>query len=204
MAEIDTFHPVPLTIDPATKAVASTDPSLAEELEELNKYHRMFLSLETPNQVPGPPNPVQPKRSIQIAKMKDSGNASYAKGQYGDAIKMYDLALRMAGDRPPWEASGLVREELSTLYLNRSQAHMALQEWPEGANDAKVSCEMKKIGIVKGWWRRGQCLKEMGRLDEAEEWLKVGIEFEAAGPEKSKVGELEALYREVRGMQGKE
>lgn len=197
MDPTETFTLLPLSIDPQTKAISSTDAALAGEMEELNKMHRAFISLDTPNQIPPPPAPVNPKRSVQITKLKDSGNASYKKGQYAEALKMYDLAIRMASDRPPWEASGLVREELSTLYGNRAQSYMAQQAWAEAAVDAETAVEMKKVGNVKAWWRRGQCLKEMGRLGEANEWVKVGLEFERAGPERQAVGELEQLSREI-------
>lgn len=85
----------------------------------------------------------------------------------------------MALGRPAWEPSGLVREEVSSLLSNRAQAHMALKDWAAGAVDAEASVEMKKGGNAKGWWRRGKCLLEMGRLEEAEGWVKQGLEFEA-------------------------
>lgn len=195
----DTFTLLPLTIDPASKAISSSyaASNLTTELDEVNRLHRHLLALDTPNQIPAPPAPVNPKRSVQITKLRESGNASYKKGAFPDAIKMYDLALRMASERPPWEASGLVREELSLLYVNRSQVYMAQQLWAEGMVDAEISVELKKIGNVKGWWRRGQCLKEMGRLEEAREWVRLGLEFERAGPDKQGVGELEALARQL-------
>lgn len=194
---IDTFTQLPLTIDASSKAISLSDPTFQADIEELNRLHRGLLSLDGPAQIPPPPAPVNPKRSVQITKLKDSGNASYKKGAFPDAIKMYDLAIRMASERPSWEASGLVREELSALYNNRAQAHMAQQAWVEGMLDAEVSVELKKVGNVKGWWRRGQCLREMGRLGEAEEWVKQGLEFERAGPDKQGVGELETLMREL-------
>lgn len=199
----ETFHAVPISIDPSTKSISSSDPTLASEIEELNKMHRAFVSLDTPNQVPPPPAPVNPKRSVQINKMRESGNASYKKGAYGDAVKMYDLAIRMATERPTWEASGLVREELSALYNNRAQAWMSQQMWPEAANDAELSVELKKLGNVKGWWRRGQSLKEMGRYEDASDWVKNGLDFERAGPEKQAIGELEALYRDLQTLVAK-
>lgn len=196
----ETFTSIPLTLDPDTKAVTSTQPHLASNLDELNRFHRHIVALETPNQNIPPPAPVNPKRSVQIGKLRESGNASFKKGAFAEAIKMYDLAIKMAMDRPPWEASGLVREELSALHGNRAQALMSQQAWPEGALDAKISTEMKRVGNVKGWWRRGQCLKEMGRLDEARDWLRQGVEFERAGPEKANLGELESLLRDVEGV----
>lgn len=197
MAEIDTFTQLPLAIDAANKALSSPDDLLGVLLGDINAYHKQILSLDSPGQVPAAPMPVNPKRSVQIGKLKDSGNASYKKGQHAEAVKMYDLAIRMAADRPPWEASGLVREELSALHNNRAQALMAQQMWPEASVDAEISVELKRVANVKGWWRRGQCLKEMGRLPEALEWVRSGLEFERAGPDKQGVGELETLHREL-------
>uniref|UniRef100_A0A0B7K4Q9 Uncharacterized protein n=1 Tax=Bionectria ochroleuca TaxID=29856 RepID=A0A0B7K4Q9_BIOOC len=51
--------------------------------------------------------------------------------------------------------------------------------------------EVKKIGNAKAWWRRGKCLLEMGRLDEAASWVRGGLEVE--GEE----GELVALLKEI-------
>lgn len=85
----------------------------------------------------------------------------------------------MALGRPSWEPSGLVRDEVSGLYANRAQSHMAMQNWVEGMVDAECSVEMKKMGNAKGWWRRGRCLFEMGRLEEAREWLGKALEFDA-------------------------
>lgn len=198
MDPTETFTQLPLNIDPASKALSSHDSSLADEIDDLNKVHRLIVGLDTPNSVPPPPAPVQPKRTVQINKLRDSGNASFKKGQFGEAVKMYDLAIRMASDRPPWEASGLVREELSVLYGNRAQALMSQQLWPEAAVDAEISVELKRVANVKGWWRRGQCLKEMGRLDEAADWVAQGLDFERAGPEKQATGELETLQRDIK------
>ncbi|QIW98565.1 hypothetical protein AMS68_004083 [Peltaster fructicola] len=196
MDPTEVFTQLPLSIDPATKTISCSESHLSAEIEDLNRMHRLFVALETP--VPGPPAPVNPKRSVQINKLRDSGNTSFKKGQFVDAVKMYDLAIRMALDRPPWEASGLVREELSILYGNRAQAMMSQQLWPEASIDAETSVDLKRVGNVKGWWRRGQCLKEMGRLDEAADWVAQGLEFERVGPEKQAIGELETLQREIK------
>ncbi|KAH8652070.1 hypothetical protein BX600DRAFT_373332, partial [Xylariales sp. PMI_506] len=188
---------LPLTIDPQTKAVKTTPSSwvppkaLAAELEALNTLHRTLLTLETPSHVPPPPIPVNPKRSANVGKLRDSGNDSYRKGKYADAVKFYTLGLQMALTRPPWEPQQLAREEAAALYANRAQAHMALQGWAEGAVDAEASVEAKRVGNAKAWWRRGKCLLEMGRLDEARSWVGRGLEME--GEE----GELRSLLAEI-------
>lgn len=190
----DTYTQLPLHLDPATKAISSAnaDAILSKELTALNQLHRSFLSLDTP--VPPPPVPVNPKRSAQITKLRESGNTSFRKGAFQEAIRMYTFGLEMALGRPPWEPAGLVRDELAGLYANRAQAHMAMQGWAEGMVDAEASVEMKKVGNSKAWWRRGRCLLEMGRLEEAKEWVSRALEFE--GNEADLVG----LMKEVDGL----
>ncbi|KAK7952904.1 hypothetical protein PG988_013598 [Apiospora saccharicola] len=169
------FDLLPLGLDPATKAVTApsgASKALHAELAALNNLHRSILTLE-------------------ITKLKDGGNDFYRKGKHGEALKMYHLGITMALGRPLWEPQGLVREEVSQLFANRAQAHMALQNWAEGAVDAEASVEAKRAGNAKAWWRRGKCLLEMGRLDEAHEWVGHGLEME--GEEQ----ELLALQQEV-------
>ncbi|KAI1437404.1 tetratricopeptide repeat domain-containing protein [Xylaria sp. CBS 124048] len=193
MSDQDTFTFLHLQVEPQTKAVStpSASRSLQTELTALNNLHRALLTLETPNCVPPPPLPVNPKRSAQISKLRDSGNAEHRKGHHAEAIKMYTLGVQMALARPLWEPQGLVREEISGLYANRAQSYMAMQAWPEGAIDAEASVEAKRVGNSKAWWRRGKCLMEMGRLDEAQGWLRKALEIEGQETE------LLALLRDV-------
>ncbi|KAF2273164.1 uncharacterized protein EI97DRAFT_436229 [Westerdykella ornata] len=182
MDSLDVFTNLPLQMDPTTKAISTTTPqnnAIETELAALNALHRSLLTLDTPTGTPPPPVPVNPKRSAQISKLRESGNTEFRKGNHANAVRMYSLAIEMALGRPAWEPSGLVREEVSGLLSNRAQANMAQQNWPEGAVDAEASVEMKRVGNAKAWWRRGKCLIEMGRLDEAEAWVKEALEYEA-------------------------
>ena len=194
-SDLESFTLLPLKIDPQSKAVGSTSSSraLEAELTTLNQLHRALLGLDGGAPVPPPPVPVNPKRSANVAKLRDSGNGEYRKGKYAEAIKFYTLGLQMALTRPLWEPQQLVREEVASLYANRAQAHMGLQSWAEGAVDAEASVEAKKVGNAKAWWRRGKCFLEMGRLEEAREWVGKGLEME--GEE----GELVALLKEIEG-----
>lgn len=187
MSDLTHFDLQPLSIDPATKAVSVAPTSrkaprtLVAELEKLNQMHHALLNTEgavSPAGVPLPPVPVNPKRSAQITKIRDNANAEFKKSHYAEAIKLYTLGIDMAAQRPLWEPSQLAREELSALYANRAQAHMSLQQWPEGAVDAETSVEVKRVGNAKAWWRRGRCLMEMGRIEEGREWVRRGIETE--------------------------
>jgi len=201
MEDPETFTLLPLHFDPSSKTVTSIDTSstptraLQDELTTLNLLHRSLLTLDS--LVPPPPVPVNPKRSAQITKLRESGNAEYKKGKHAESIKFYSLGLQMALTRPLWEPSGLVRDEVAGLYANRAQAHMACQNWVEGAVDAECSVEAKKVGNAKAWWRRGRCLVEMGRLEEAKEWVGRGLELE--GNE----ADLVSLLKEVEGKMTK-
>ena len=201
MSDLDTYTHLPLQIDPQTKSISaptSKSRTLTAELEALNTLHRSLLALETPSGVPPPPVPVNPKRSANITKLKESGNTEFRKNRPAEAVKMYTLGLQMALSRPLWEPQGLVREEVAALYANRAQARMGLQQWAEAAVDAEASVEAKRVANGKAWWRRGKCLLEMGRLDEAREWVAKGLELE--GQE----GELAALAKEINAKADKE
>ncbi|PKY07284.1 hypothetical protein P168DRAFT_287776 [Aspergillus campestris IBT 28561] len=183
-SSVDIFHQWPLHLDPQSKALSlppssSTTPSqteaINEELQNLNQLHRSLLALET-GTVPPPPLPVNPKRSAQISKLRESANTAYRKDNFDDAARLYTFAIDMALGRPGWEPVTLAREELAGLYANRAQAYMGMQAWPEGMLDSKCSVESKPIGNVKAWWRGGKCLAEMGRWEEARVLIEKGLE----------------------------
>jgi translocation protein SEC72 len=192
MNDPDVYIQLPLSLDPASKAITSTDPSLAAELKELNTLHRTLLTLDSA--VPPPPLPINPKRSAQIVKLRDTAMAAQRKSNHPEALKLYTLAISMAGTRPPWEPVALVRDELAFLYEKRAGVHMAMSDWPAGAADAECSVECKRVGNSGGWVRRGRCLVEMGRWEDAREWVGKGLEVEGGGEGRK---ELESLKGEI-------
>jgi translocation protein SEC72 len=202
-SEIDLFNEYPLHLDPTSKAISLLPSSsqtttqktaITTELQELNALHRSLLSLDPPNTPPAP-LPVNPKRSAQITKLRDSGNAAYRKSNYAEAIRLYTYAIEMALSRPGWEPVTLAREELAGLYGNRAQAHVGMQAWPEGLCDAKASVDSKPVGNVKAWWRLAKCLAEMSRYAEAKTFLLKGIEIEGRVSDGAK--ELVQLLEDV-------
>ncbi|EAW12589.1 uncharacterized protein ACLA_010120 [Aspergillus clavatus NRRL 1] len=203
-SSIDLYNQYPLHLDPSSKAIslppsssqsASQTATINEELQALNHLHRSLISLDPPN-IPPPPLPINPKRSAQISKLRDTANQAYRKSNYPEAVKLYTYAIDMALSRPGWEPVNLVRDELSALYANRAQAHMAQQAWPEGMLDAKSSVDCKPVANVKAWWRAGKCLSEMGRWEEAKTILERGLEVEGKESEGGK--ELGTLLEEVQ------
>lgn len=206
MSSLHSLKLLPLTIDSSTKSLTITPSSsssssttshptdLPASLLKIAAIHQQILSLDPPNQIPPPPQLVHPKRSAQVAKLRESANAAFKKSAFADAIKLYTLAIKMAADRPAWEPVGLVREELSVLYGNRAQAQMGLRAWVEGANDAECSVKCKPAANEKGWWRKGRCLVEMGRWEDAGAWVEKGLKIE----EYKVDGELGRLGKEIR------
>lgn len=174
-----TFTLLPLHLDPTSKSLSSALPHLAAPLATLTATHRTLLNL--PGQIPPPPLPTNPKRSAQIQKMRDQGNTSLRRStaaSANEAVQLYTYGVEMALGRPGWEPATLVREEAATLYANRAQAYMTVSMWPEGAADGATSVELKRGGNGKAWWRRGKCLAEMGRWEEARAWVREGLEVE--------------------------
>lgn len=202
-SEIDIYNQYPLYMDPSSKALSLTQSSaqtpsqaaaIATELEELNQLHRSLISLDPPN-IPPAPLPINPKRSAQITKLRDSANAAYRKSNNDEAIKLYSYAIDMGLSRPGWEPVAVAREELAGLYANRAQAQMAQQAWPEGLVDAKASVDSKPVGNVKAWWRIAKCLAEMSRYEEARKFLHKALDLEGKDSEGGK--ELLGLLQEV-------
>jgi translocation protein SEC72 len=186
---LEFFDQISLSIDPSTKAISSLskDKSIQDAVTSLNALHTSLKSLDTPT--PPPPVPVNPKRSGNIAKMRDSANAAFRKGQFQEAIRLWNFAIDMASGRPAWEPMGLQREELAALYLARSNSHVSAQNWVEGWKDAELSKECKKglqtgpngekvPGNPKSYLLGGKCLMEMSRWSDAVAWFGEGLEVE--------------------------
>ncbi|KAK5070461.1 hypothetical protein LTS08_004546 [Lithohypha guttulata] len=190
---LETYTHLPLHLDPATKVLTSTkssDSQVQEILKNINNLHTQFKSIETPNHAPPPPLPVNPKRSAQLLKLRESAKQSVQKNDFAGAIRLMGLAIQMASDRPPWEPAGMVREELAVCYMERANVHVLNRDWVEGWKDAECSSECKRgrqqtpqgqtiPGNPRAFVIGGKCLVEMGRWHEAVEWLQKGIEIEA-------------------------
>ena len=193
---VDLFTQYPLHLNPSSKAISlpkNSTPQIDTELENLNYLHRGLQTLDPPI-IPPPPLPINPKRSAQITKLRDTANTAYRKTQYDEAVRLYSYTIGMALARPGWEPVALAREELGALYANRAQAQMAGQKWPEALLDARCSVECRANGNVKAWWRVAKCLAEMGRCEEAMGVLTEALENEGDGEEGR---ELKALMEEV-------
>jgi len=190
---LETYTHLPVHLDPQTKQVSilSSDKTIQDAIDNVNRLHTAFKSLETPNNVPQAPMMINPKRSAQIQKLRDSAAATSKKGDNVGAIRLLGVAIDMAAARPGWEPAGLAREELALMYLSRGAANTSVQNWVEGLIDAECSIECKSgpsqgpngermPGNPKAWIVGGRCLMEMARWSDAVEWLERAIEREGA------------------------
>jgi translocation protein SEC72 len=191
---LETYTHIPLHLDPTTKQISalsasSLDQAALTAISNLNTLHTSLKTLETPSQIPPPPVPVNPKRSAQISKLKDAASAAHRKGNYVEAVRLWGYAIDMASGRPGWEPVGLVREELSVLFLGRGESHAGNRAWVEGWKDAERSVECKAgpaagpqgqkgPGNVKAWVLGARCLGEMGRWGEGLGWCEKAVEVE--------------------------
>jgi len=97
----------------------------------------------------------------------------------------------MALSRPPWEQAALCRDETVILLCNRSAAHFAMENYPESLADAEAIVELKKPW-PKGHHRKGKALQAMGRLDEAQKAVELGLMFDPND------NECNILLREIK------
>src|SRR5436190_24211988 len=133
---LETYTHIPLHVDPTTKQISalsasSVDQATLSAITKINSLDTSLKTLETANQIPPPPVPVNPQRSAQVAKLKDAALAAHRKGNYPEAVRLWGYAIDMASGRPVWEPAGLVREELSGLFLGRGESYAGHRAWGE-------------------------------------------------------------------------
>lgn len=175
----DSFLSLPLQYDEKTKSVVCSHHHLPTctkchlDLQSLNNTHRAFNLLDSP----APPPPTKqphPARSVQISKLKDSGNSSFKVHKFADAVRYYSLAIDMALARPAWEPANVCRDESVILLCNRSAARFAMKEYAESLGDAEAVVGLKSTW-AKGHFRKCKALQAMGRLEEAKKAIELGL-----------------------------
>src|SRR5579859_2440062 len=175
----DSFLSLPLQYDEKTKSVVCSHHHLQNctkcglDFQSLNSTHKAINLLDTP----APPPPTKqphPARAAQIAKLRDSGNNSLKLHKFADAVKFYSLAIDMALARPAWEIASVCRDEVVILLCQRSATRFAMKEYVESLCDAEAVVELKSTW-AKGHFRKCKALLALGRLEEAEKAIELGL-----------------------------
>lgn len=79
--------------------------------------------------------------------------------------------------RPGWETSGVLREELSTVVSNRSAALLELGDFLGALVDAETVISIRRQW-PKGHFRKARALVELGQIEEAKDAISLGLQFE--------------------------
>jgi len=175
------YKPVPLKVADASRVTC-----VSHELEVCAECGVDFTSLNLIAKmlqaapelaVPPPPNIMHPGRSQAVHKAKEEGNNFYKQGKTAQAIQVYSLSASIAASRPPWEASQIVKDELSVIMCNRSAAFAMSGDYVSALVDADVVIQLKRPWS-KGHFRKGKALVGLGRLEEAREAISLGLQFD--------------------------
>lgn len=87
------------------------------------------------------------------------------------------MAANIAAQRPPWEASQIMREELSTILSNRSAAYYELGDYVSALTDAETVIQLKRPWS-KGHFRKARALMKLEKYQEARDAIQLGLSFE--------------------------
>jgi translocation protein SEC72 len=98
-------------------------------------------------------------------------------GKNRDALGRYTMAASIAIQRPPWEASQFMREEISTVISNRSAAFYEAGDYIGALIDAETVVSLRR-NWSKGHFRRAKALVGLRQFEEAIDSLKLGLQFE--------------------------
>jgi tetratricopeptide (TPR) repeat protein len=100
----------------------------------------------------------------QAEEWKAKGNEEFKKGNHALAIEYYTYATELDPNN-------------SLMYTNRSNAYWQMKSWEKSARDAKKAIE-KDSKNVKGYYRLGMALVEMGQLKEAKDAFTQAVALE--------------------------
>jgi translocation protein SEC72 len=111
--------------------------------------------------------------------------ALFKRGNASQAITRYTAAASLAIQRPPWEANQFMREELSAVISNRSAAYCDMRDYLSALADAETVISIRR-NWNKGHFRKAKALSGFGRLRDAADAVRLGLDFEPTNPVCSK------------------
>ena len=148
----------------------------------------------------------------RIASEKVKGNEAYRAGEYDTAARHYSAAIALLP--PPYNtaASSIHPTSFSasaaaasssagsaaydsSLHTNLAMSQLRLSLYADAAATASAALSHSHGGAVKGWWRRAQAYRELGRHGEALRDYAEGVRRAGEGKVRD---EMEREMRQVR------
>ncbi|THH15747.1 hypothetical protein EW146_g4781 [Bondarzewia mesenterica] len=177
------FQPVDIELGPPNNAFALCKAHSLEKCAEcdvdfvlLNRLSKFFSS-NPALRCPPPAQVVNQTLSGVINGTKEEGNTFFRTRQPEKAAGRYTQAANYATQRAPWEAQGVMREELATVLSNRSAAYFEAGDYVAALTDADAVIQLKKPWS-KGHFRKAKALVGLNRIKEAREAIQAGLQFE--------------------------
>ena len=98
---------------------------------------------------------------MEAKDWKDKGNALVKEKKYKEALNCYSKAIEKDPNDP-------------IFYSNRSAMHLNLKEFVESLADAEKAISLK-LDYAKAYFRKGQALEGLNRIEEALDAYKLGL-----------------------------
>ncbi|KAL4252907.1 hypothetical protein ABKN59_003587 [Abortiporus biennis] len=183
-----TYVPIEVNFGPPDNSSVLCGPHSKEECAEcdvdytnLNRLSRTLL-MNPSLRCPPPPQVVSQKLNQAVHNVKEEGNALFKAGRHDQAIQRYTMATNIAVQRPPWEASQMMLNELSTVLSNRSAAYLEAGDFINALVDAETVIQIRRPWS-KGHFRKAKALMKLGKFQEARDAIQLGLSFEFGNAE---------------------
>jgi len=107
-------------------------------------------------------------RYLKAEQEKDQGNASFRKGDYHTAVKLYEAAYNIESELPHYQ-------------LNLAAAHLKLNNWIEAEKACSKALQQHRSS--KGLYRRARARRMLGRTEEAIQDLRAVLRLQPSNRE---------------------
>jgi tetratricopeptide (TPR) repeat protein len=121
-----------------------------------------------------------PDRWPYILQLKDAGTQSYARGEVGAAVHLYQEALDEVGNilqSSMGAKASLDTRAVAALFSNLSLCHVILEKYDLALVEAEAAIELEPLW-AKGHYRRGSALLAAGERNHSINSLRRACELE--------------------------
>jgi len=113
-------------------------------------------------------------------RRKNEGNNLFSQNQFTLAIRKYKKALELfnyESSLSEIEKENVKKDIKLPCYLNIAACHLKLQEYKETLENTEKALQLDS-NSVKGLWRRGSALTELGQWEEAQQAFMKALEID--------------------------